>query len=461
MFAAILHRPTFLREYDRFWEDPAQTPVMWLGLLFALFGAAIHFQTVLDESDPQMHDPDYSSIATARMDFYREKVVQCLVLANYAKGPPYTMETLLSYFVLEYLRSRDTQSGVWLVVGIIVRTAFKMGYHREPSRFPNISPFKAEMRRRMWTMIVRLDLMSSTAVGLPRMIQPSTYDIMQPRNLIDEDLDEDMTELPPSRPDSESTALLYTVVRDRGLAIFARIMDLSNNTEPSPYREILEHDSALREQYETIPSVLKCTKETIFDATSEVIMRRLYLSLTLLKGSIMLHRPYMILGRTDSRYEYSRIACLDAALEVLDFQKMLERESMPDGKLHSTKWRLWTSSWRYSPLINQDFLLAATVLILDLDKDIAMPLSTPQNNAPRVRFKSGQPSRAEIVETLSSSYPIWCQASETSQEAAKMVAALKLVLSKANADGIQLQCKNPHRTTSKLSMFIAKDEPCI
>lgn len=37
------------------------------------------------------------------------------------------MEAFMGYFVTEYLRSQDTQFGIWMLVGMIVRIAFRMG----------------------------------------------------------------------------------------------------------------------------------------------------------------------------------------------------------------------------------------------------------------------------------------------------------------------------------------------
>jgi len=410
---------------------------MWLGLLFSVFAIATRFHGNVEEYQDQVPNPSKIEGVSARIAFYREKVVQCLILGDYTKCPPYTLELFLSYFIMEYLRSRDTQFGIWLLCGTLVRIALRMGYHREPSRFPNITPFQAEMRRRIWTMIVSLDLMTSMQNGLPRMIQPYMYDVMEPRNLTDADLDEDMVELPPSRPDSESTVMLYAVVRIRGLQIMARIVDLSNTGQTIPYRETLELDTALQEYHNTIPSSLKGVTATTFNAESDVAMRKMYLGVTFLKASLMLHRPYMLLGRTDPRYEYSRMACLDAALEILDFQALLDKESRTAASSWSSRWQLWTSSWRRSSLVNYDFLLATTVLLSDLDKDLASPMPPAPSDIPRVRFKSGQPTRAEIVEALRGTYAIWTVACDNSSEAIRVVTAIKLMLRKVDAIDVQ------------------------
>ncbi|KAF2872338.1 hypothetical protein BDV95DRAFT_380719 [Massariosphaeria phaeospora] len=431
----MLHRPTFLCEYEQFWEHPFETPVMWIGLLFSLFAIATRFRSVLDNLDNNSASfVDYSdtSLVSVRMDFYREKVVQCLILANYTRCPQYTVDTMLQYFITEYLRSRDSQFGTWMIAGMLVRIAFRMGYHRDPSHFSNISVFRSEMRRRLWAMILQLDLMSAAQVGLPRMIQPAMHDVAEPRNLIDEDLDESMVELPPSRPETESTATLYTLVRNRVLYAFARVVDLTNATSQPAYRDIMNLDATMRQVYENLPPAMKPLRAKEFKSVdSEMIMRRLFLGLNMLKAVLMLHRPYLLLGRTDIRYEYSRLACIDTALEILDFQRQLDDESRPGGRLWTTEWRIWALSWRMSSLVNHDFLLATTVLSLELDRDIAEPMPISEEAiATRTRLGENLPTRAEIVEVLTRVHSIWEQASEKSREAEMVAAAVRLVLGK-------------------------------
>ncbi|KAF2471765.1 uncharacterized protein BDR25DRAFT_285369 [Lindgomyces ingoldianus] len=435
MAPTLIHRPTFLHEYAQFWEHPFETSVMWLGLLFGVLSVATRFNSVVDNYGDTADDELNVSLITAAMDSYRERLVQCLVLADYSKCPPFTIETLLLYYVSEYLRSRDTQFGTWILVGMIVRISFRMGYHRDPSRFPEISVFQGEMRRRMWAMIVQLDLMSSSQVGLPKMIQKSMYDTQEPRNLRDEDLDQNLTELPPSRPDTDNTAMLYALVRNRVIDVFGQIIDATSSTTQPAYQDIMQLDAALRDVFAQMPQSMKAIRAKDFEHVKEdSSMRRLYLGLTFLKAELMLHRPFLLLGRTDPRYEYSRLACLDAALEILEFQKILD--SRPGAKIWSMKYRLWSISWRLSSLVNHDFLLATTVLALDLDRDMTSPLPvTSDDITNRVRFKTGQPTRVEIIKALTDAYGIWVHASRKSREAQKVAAAVRILLTKANADG--------------------------
>ena len=161
---------------------------MWIGLLFAMMSVAtLYEQFSPNEAAAPFHQqstPDPRHIISS----YREKTVQCLILGNYTKCSPYTIETLMFYLHGEYVRSEDTQVGCWVLLGIIIRLAFRMGYHIDGSHFPHMSVFNAEMRRRTWLAIYALDAFTSAQVGMPRMLRDSEYDATKPRSLLDDDL---------------------------------------------------------------------------------------------------------------------------------------------------------------------------------------------------------------------------------------------------------------------------------
>ncbi|CAN9266679.1 unnamed protein product [Alternaria alternata] len=426
----LIHKPTFLKRYNELWIRPFEAPTMWLGVLYAAFALGFRFQAAMDASQPSSSDLATDSV---RMNFYREKAVQCMILANYTKTPPYTIEAFLLYFGTEFVRSVDSQFSVYMLVGMIVRLCFRMGYHRDPSRFPNISPYRGELRRRKWLVVMSLDLITSAQAGLPRMIMPFMYDTQEPRNLDEDDLHEDMLELPSSRPETELTQLLYSIILTRVRHLQARILDLVNTTSQPPYREINDIDIALRRVFDGVPqSSIASTVEDFGSALSPTSMRHLYLDLAFLKAELMLHRPYLVLGRTDARYTYSRRVCLNASIEMLDFQNKIDAEVQPGGKLFTPGWRLSTVSWYMSSVVAQDFLLATTVLVLELDADPIPPvLQTPESTQSEMRLDHAPPTREEIVASLRSAYRIWSRASKRSQEARKVATAVKLVLSRA------------------------------
>ena len=115
---------------------------------------------------------------------------QALVAGRYHNGRPYSVEAVLVYGFCTYLQKEDPDADAWMILGISARLAMKMGYHRDPRHFANISPFEGEMRRRVFWMIKNLDTLLSFQIGLPGIVHDEECDVAPPRNLFDTDFDE-------------------------------------------------------------------------------------------------------------------------------------------------------------------------------------------------------------------------------------------------------------------------------
>jgi hypothetical protein len=87
-----------------------------------------------------------------------------------------------------------------------------------------------------------------------------------------------------------------------------------------------------------------------------------------------------------------------------------------------------------SSVVAQDFLLATTVLILDLDEGLVSPvLSPPASTRSGLPLDHQPPTQEEIITALRSAHRIWSKASKRSQEARKVATAVELVLAKVGA----------------------------
>lgn len=418
----VIHGPSFLREYEKFWENPLATPVIWIGMLFAMMCLATQFQS-LPVNDPRGVDQYPLSTRDVQhlVRLYQERTVQCLVLGKYTKSVPYTIQTLLLYFTTEHFQCEDTEIGTWILLGIVVRIAMRMGYHRDACHSPQISPFHGEMRRRAWALLAQLDLLASTQIGLPRMIKESQTDAAEPRNLVDDDFDEDIDALPASRPDTDLTPMLYVIVKNRIMSVFGMISDLTTSKGITSYAEVMRLDKVLQEARDAIPPGLQMrpiAKSLLDNPTA--VMRRIYLALIINKAQCILHRKYLVAAHSNRQYSYSRQSCIDAALQMLQLQSTLSQETHPGGRLYHDKWKV-------SSLVNHDFLLATTILCLDLDRDIVMQTSIQLRDSTKEKDR-----RETIMQALQESYKIWLQSSGSSREARKAAEALKIMLGKGS-----------------------------
>lgn len=345
-------------------------------------------------------------------------------MGKYTRTVPYTVEVFFLYFQIEQVRNEVTTPDNWILLGMLVRLALRVGYHRDPSHSSKISPFRGEMRRRVWAAIVQLDLAGSNVIGLPRMIQESQCDTAEPSNLLDEDFGPDCAELPPSRPDSFQTSLLYLREKNRALSVSRKVYDLTSSAKPYSYDDVMSLDAAINNAKTAIPSALQLKPLTIL--TNAVIWtRQMSLSLILAEAQCVLHRRYLTPGRTDPRYYYSRMACIEAALQMLEHQSTFNREKDRGGKLYEHR-------WKYNSLINYDFLLAATLLSVDLDHDA----SVEQKEEVQAGSLSGEMEvRERIINALKGSYVIWLQAYNSSKDARRAASAIERVLGKAYGRG--------------------------
>jgi len=430
----LLHAPTFQKQYENFWKRPQSTPIMWIAILYGLMCMGTYyefFSRPYSEQNPARILPIESQ---NQAEVYRRKMIQCIVLGGYTKGVPHTIEALQLYMHVEFLGKPDSPTESWLLLGLVLRLAYRLGYHRDGSQFPNITPFEAEMRRRRWCSLVQMETMASVQFGLPKMIRESRTDVEPPHNLFDEDFDQWTTKLPESRPVTTITPCLYLITKTQLLSVFGEISEMTLQTAPPAYAEIMRLDQALDDRQESIPPGFKMRSMTqsITDKP-ELIFQRIWMSLLFLKCKCILHRRYLRVGRVDKRCAYSRVVCIDSALQILNLQNILYQESLPNG-------RLFQDHWRYSSLLKQEYLLATAILCVDAYTDLELEASTDR------RYPVDKPSRYRILDALRIGQSIWEKESGASLEAKKATGAVQLVLEKAKK--VEAVQRSRHETAS-------------
>lgn len=93
------------------------------------------------------------------------------------------------------VRSNHRSDTLFVLSGVAVRLALKMGLHRDGSSL-GLSPFETEMRRRLWLHIAHMDFKISDLIGAKPSMDLSSGDVKRPLNVRDEDLSPGMADLP-------------------------------------------------------------------------------------------------------------------------------------------------------------------------------------------------------------------------------------------------------------------------
>ncbi|KAJ5553395.1 Fungal-specific transcription factor protein [Penicillium frequentans] len=416
MASGVPHTGKFLREYEEFWKSPHETPVVWIGLLFSMMCLSTQVQDLfLDAATPKQprKSPNKANI-------FREKIIQCLILGHYTEGGPHVLETLSLYLMTEIFPSKDTAPGIRILVSTIITIATQMGYHLDAKHFSNISAFTAEMRRRMWALIVQMDFNISMQMGLARIIKSSQSDVAEPRNLFDSDFDESSSALPPSRPESENTPTLYTLAKIRLVTVGAEVADAATEPRICSYKHVLEVDELIEGYRVALPASMRWRGlESSLSVPAQVIIKSIWLEVCVQRLKIVLHKRFFVATQSrehQGKYPYSHSTCLKAATNILELQHLIDEETQPDGRLYQTRWRVSAS-------LIHDFLLATSLLCFYLQNRATAGMVDHPGADGNDHIEIGR-----IKHLLKLSQIIWLRESDASQEVRKAVSALHYVL---------------------------------
>lgn len=357
---SLTHAPTFQNEYHQFWRAPEKAPVMWLGLLYAMLGIASSFKcrTWKGPSTAELQ------AASKQADLYQELAASAAVLGNYMKPKAYTIECLI---INASSSMTDNIFDAWILLGVVVRLALRMGYHRDPSHYKNVSVLSGEMRRRVWHLLCIGDTLLSFQLGLPAMLRTVQSDTQPPHNLFDQDFSIHSKTLPPSRPIEEITPSSYAAAKVQMCQVFAQAADLSHATIAPSYKQVMDLDAQAEEVQASIPSALRFESLGLYVTDNpEFLMCRYNLELLFLKTKTVLHRRFMVPTGGQQVEPYSRECCIGSAMNTLRHHQDIYRASQPGGQLESV-------SWYMCSIGTHDFLLASMIICLELARQLNQP----------------------------------------------------------------------------------------
>ncbi|KAF9889521.1 hypothetical protein FE257_007231 [Aspergillus nanangensis] len=307
----ILHVPMFLKQYEAYWEAPETPDMVFVAKLLAMMAASSCFfspTTRLNEKD---------TLHTAAVGWIL--AVQSWIASSFVSSA-IDFNILQIQCILMIARQADATDGdlVWISSGSVIRTAMTLGLHRNPSRFPKVSKFWAEMRRRLWATILELDLQSSLDRGMPSSIDLDEFDCDPPAGYDDADLTEDMMEYPPATNTGVSTGNGFQLLLSASLPLRVRIAKQVNSLKFSlSYDEALRSSEQLFRYLNDALSLLPTPSPTKPPVAENIEFTRSFLTFLLRRFILTLHRPFALSVIHSPKFSYSRKICLEASLEML------------------------------------------------------------------------------------------------------------------------------------------------
>ncbi|OAG06529.1 uncharacterized protein CC84DRAFT_1259701 [Paraphaeosphaeria sporulosa] len=301
----ILHVPSFMKEYQTFWTDPAAAaPSVLLKILLVCAIGVVFY------NGPEQ--PRLRADCTKWL-----QAAESWLSAPHAKSRFNMAGTQINILIL-LAREVCAVDGdlVWVPGGRLLRGAMHLGLHRDPSHIGKMSVFHAEMRRRLWATILEMTVQSSLDMGMPPMISPDDYDTLPPSNVNDEELTEVGTVPLQPKPLKEFTQCSMQIAFYETLPLRLEICRLINSL-----RFTLSYDEALKLGAEMLAS---CREKLIFlqsfvgsssPHAPNIFQVKLFDTLTR-RFFLCLHRPFYVRSAHDPKFYYSRKVCLDASLMI-------------------------------------------------------------------------------------------------------------------------------------------------
>ncbi|KAJ4288256.1 hypothetical protein N0V88_007446 [Collariella sp. IMI 366227] len=183
--SAVWPEPTHISELWRAYQERVNplTKILHVPTVDPLLKRAIHSPTHVPKNVEALL---YSIFLMATVSMTPD---ECL-----DKLGPYDMTSLQALVIyLVSLQGRSNHHSAWIMNGLAIRIAQKMGLHRDGQSL-GLTPFDSEMRRRLWWQIVMLDSKYAVFSGLSQPAIVHNCNTKPPTNIRDEDMDPQATE---------------------------------------------------------------------------------------------------------------------------------------------------------------------------------------------------------------------------------------------------------------------------
>ncbi|KAK3903876.1 multidrug resistance regulator 1 [Staphylotrichum tortipilum] len=322
----IVHIPSFRRDYAKFWLPSEPRNAAFTAMVLAIMGI--------------------SSCLSAHMSHKFEKMVSCShanamtwvgAVDEWQERQSQKHRRLIHYQIacLVYLAKRVNtmkKKRFWKASGSMTQDAIGVGLHREPSHMcDKISPFNQEMRRRIWATIQSYDLQASFDHGLPSILCSLHYDVNPPRNIDDDEFDEDTKELPPSRPATEYTFSSYQQISRHSLPLRLELSRvLTGPPEDLDYDRVIRYTNEINQAIDSLPSwdVSDSPSSSDQGVLKKPLLAYTLLHIQLRQYIIPLHQPFLRLRKANSKYQYSEIIYYNAARDMVLLNDRLAQQGI-------------------------------------------------------------------------------------------------------------------------------------
>jgi hypothetical protein len=308
----ILHAPTFWTEYHSMWEDlQAVRPAFLVTILLMM--AAVNCVSPKEEST-------YIGDSATGREVAILWIESCeLWLQRQSQKHIYlAIWQIRVLLLLSKMTNSVKKKRTWTLAGNLMRQAMSAGFHRDPTLLgTKVSVFDQEMRRRLWTTIVELELQTSIDRGMPSASAGISCDCTPVLNINDEDFDECSQKSPTPKASDVYTAASFLHISQKSLSLRVSLNSLLNELSSHvQYQEVLSYDEKVMQKLQDIPS--KADSQDMQEVHQFPDLLHTLLDIQLRQFLILLHSPFARQAESNSCYTLSKVVCFNAASSILD-----------------------------------------------------------------------------------------------------------------------------------------------
>ncbi|KAF2738219.1 fungal-specific transcription factor domain-containing protein [Polyplosphaeria fusca] len=180
VIARTVHRPSFERKYERFWNDVHSGVEPRVSFQAVVLAALL--SSVISMSEEKLL-ADFGVDKNGLVDNFRQGTESALARANFLRTTK--LETLQAFvmYLIPLVRAEVSRAHSALT-GTCIRLAECMGLHRDPALYTS-NPIETHVRRLVWFQICFLDIRTCEATGPRPQIRREEYDTYFPLNVDD------------------------------------------------------------------------------------------------------------------------------------------------------------------------------------------------------------------------------------------------------------------------------------
>ncbi|KAK5116337.1 hypothetical protein LTR85_009309 [Meristemomyces frigidus] len=199
----ILHIPSLSKMVEMVSRQPAMASNVEDCLFFAVYHFAVFSLT--EEGCAK----NFGQSRGTLLQRYHFATRQALVNASFLRSTEMAVMQALVLFLLAGRYSYDPHT-YWILTGVAVRVAQRMGLHRDGEN-QGLPPFEIQMRRRLFYQLIPLDGVAGHMSGTGIATMPDDWDTQPPLNINDDQIWPGMTDPPDVQ--SGATEMIYCLTR--------------------------------------------------------------------------------------------------------------------------------------------------------------------------------------------------------------------------------------------------------